>query len=117
MENSYSYSPKDIETARKIRKEFSQEKSDLDELKALQQKAVRNAQIPSLVLGIAFALVFGAGMCLSMLTPYFIQGIVIGLAGIAGVSVNPFIYRSVLQREKVKVEDRVMELSQRIING
>lgn len=28
-----------------------------------------------------------------------------------------FIYRSVLQREKVKVEDRVMELSQRIING
>ena len=58
-----------------------------------------------------------AGMCLSMLTPYFVQGIVIGLAGIAGASVNPFIYRSVLQREKVKVEDRVMELSQRIING
>lgn len=58
-----------------------------------------------------------AGMCLSMLTPYFVQGIVIGLAGIAGAGVTPLIYRAVLQREKVKVEDRVMELSQRIING
>lgn len=58
-----------------------------------------------------------AGMCLSMLTPYFVQGIVIGLAGIAGAGVTPLICRAVLQREKVKVEDRVMELSQRIING
>lgn len=58
-----------------------------------------------------------AGMCLSMLTPYFVQGIVIGLTGIAGAGVTPLIYRAVLQREKVKVEDRVMKLSQRIING
>lgn len=41
-----------------------------------------------------------AGMCLSMLTPYFVQGIVIGLAGIAGAGVTPLIYRAVLQRER-----------------
>ena len=44
-----------------------------------------------------------AGMCLSMLTPYFVQGIVIGLAGIAGAGVTPLIYRAVLQREKSRL--------------
>ena len=56
-------------------------------------------------------------MCLSMLTNFLIQGIVIGLAGIAGACLVPLFYRKRIETEKSRVADRVMELSGRIING
>ncbi len=115
--NTFSYSPRDVEKAKRIRKEYSSEKSAMDELDEIGRRVHSRAMIPSISLGLISALVLGIGMCLSMLTSFLIQGIVIGLAGIAGACLVPLFYRKRIETEKSRVADRVMELSGRIING
>ncbi|MBO5929277.1 MAG: dihydropteridine reductase, partial [Clostridia bacterium] len=76
-------------------------------LKKLDRKAKEPAKIFSLAFGIVSALVFGTGMCLAMqviggTTLLTALGIVIGVLGIAGVSVNWFIYKKMLKAGKEK---------------
>ncbi len=118
MENktNYSYSLKEVEDAKRIRKEFASEESDYERLKRIVRNAQRNATIPAIMYGIVFALVLGIGMCLTMLTSsFFILGIVIGIFGIAGVATTYPLYKWFLKKENAKIEDDVLSLSSKII--
>lgn len=64
------------------------------------------------------ALVLGTGMCLAMeiignLMPL---GVAVGIAGIAMVSVNYFIYKAILRSGKKKYADEVIALSNDLLN-
>ena len=119
MENksTYTHSSQDVELAKKIRKEFISERSDIDQLKALKKSAERKAFIPSLLIGIFFALVFGAGMSMCLMGNNLIIGSMIGIVGIAGAAVVPAIHAVILRVEKSRIEDEVIKLSDRIINS
>lgn len=89
-------------------------------LKKLDAKAKRPAMVFTYTLGVIAALVFGAGMCLAMGqigsgTPgSFVLGIVIGVLGMLGMSVNYPVYKKLLARGKQKYAFEIMELAREI---
>ena len=89
-------------------------------LKKLDVKAKLAANIFGYGFGTVAALVLGAGMCLSMKvigdgsTPTFVLGIVVGIVGIIGVSINYPIYRKLLENGKKKYAFEIMELAKEI---
>lgn len=95
------------------------ETSKVKALKRLDRKAKSAANIFGYTFGVIMALVLGTGMCLSMgvlggsqLT--FIAGIVIGVIGIIGVSINYPIYKKLLENGKQKYAADIMLLAKEI---
>lgn len=70
--------------------------------------------------GIVMALLLGTGMCLSMGiiggqgTLFMTMGIIIGIIGIAGISVNFPIYRKILDHSKNKYSADIIALADQI---
>lgn len=90
------------------------------QLRKLDTKAKLPANIFGYSFGILAALVLGIGMCLSMKvigdgsTAAFVFGIVVGIVGIIGVSINYPIYRKLLENGKKKYAFEIMELAKEI---
>ncbi len=89
-------------------------------LKKLDKKAKQGANIFAYSFGILSAFVFGVGMCLSMKiigngsTALTVLGIIIGIIGIALVSVNYPIYKKLLENGKKKYAFEIVELAKEI---
>ena len=89
-------------------------------LHKLDAKAKLPATVFTYSVGILSALVFGVGMCLAMgqigsgTTGSFVLGIIIGLLGMAGMSVNYPIYKKLLTNGKQKYAFEIMELAKEI---
>lgn len=100
------YTPKDTSKVIKLRK--------------LDKKAKQGANIFAYSFGIFSALVFGIGICLSMKiigngsTALTVLGIIIGIIGIALVSVNYPIYKKLLEKGKKKYAFEIVELAKEI---
>lgn len=94
--------------------------SKLTALKKLDAKAKRPANVFAYSFGIASSLLLGVGMCLTMgvLGPgegtLFVLGIILGILGIAGASVNLVLYRWILETSKKKYAFEIMELAKGI---
>ncbi len=93
--------------------------SKLDELKALDRKVKRPAEIFAYTFGTIGSLVLGTGMCLAMkiIGDLMPLGIGIGLAGIAMVSANYFLYNKLLKRRKEKYAAQIVALSDSLLNN
>lgn len=85
--------------AEHIANEYSKkENSKVKQLKKLDAKAKNPANIFAFTFGIISLLILGVGMCLAMEViasgvVAFIAGIIIGIIGIIGCSINYFIYK------------------------
>ena len=107
--------------AEKIASEYAQkEASKVTALKKLDAKAKLPAEIFAYTVGIISALILGIGMCLSMGilgdggTGYMAGGIVIGLAGIAGIAINFPAYKRILAKSKKKYAADIIALAKEI---
>ena len=73
-------------------------------LKKLDRRAKLGANVTAYTLGIISSLLLGVGMCLSMhvigdgSARMMALGVIVGVIGIAGVSVNYVIYRKLLEK-------------------
>lgn len=88
-------------------------------LKKLDRKAKSKANIFAYSFGVIASLVLGVGMCLSMNVIgngsfMMILGIVIGIIGIIGISVNYPIYKRLLESGKKKYSFEIMQLAKEI---
>ena len=89
-------------------------------LRKLDAKAKRPANIFTYTLGVISALIFGTGMCLTMgqigsgTTGSFVLGILIGIIGMVGMSINYPIYKRILENGKRKYAFEIMELAKEI---
>lgn len=96
------------------------ETSKVVALKKLDRKAKEPANIFAFTFGILSSLLLGTGMSLSMKvigdgsTLHFIIGIVVGILGIIGVSVNYFIYKKLLEKGKKKYGSDIIRLAKEI---
>ena len=107
--------------AEKIASEYAPKTaSKVEALKKLDRKARRGAEIFAFTFGIIFTLVFGTGMCLAMgeigdasITSMII-GILIGLLGILGISINYPIYKKLLNKGKMKYGSDIVRLAKEI---
>lgn len=89
-------------------------------LKKLDRKAKSKANVFAYTFGVVMTLVLGSGMCLSMKVIgdgssfMTIVGIVVGIIGIVGVSVNYPIYKKLLDNGKKKYAFEIMQLAKEI---
>ena len=107
--------------AEKIASEYAPKNtSKIVALRKLDRLAKRNAEIFALVFGIISSLVMGTGMSLAMgviggnTFTSVLVGIIIGLVGIAGVSVNYPIYKKLLNKGKNKYGSDIIRLAKEI---
>ena len=89
-------------------------------LKKLDRKAKLPADIFGYSFGIIAALVAGLGMCLSMnvigsaTTASMVIGIIVGIVGFIGMSINYPIYKRIREKGKKKYAFEIMELAKEI---
>lgn len=89
-------------------------------LRKLDAKAKRPATITAYTVGIISALLLGVGMCLCMnvigsgSSGMFVLGIIVGVAGIAGVAVNYPLYKKLLADGKRKYAFEIIQLAKEI---
>ncbi len=89
-------------------------------LKKLDARAKLPATVFTYTFGIASSLVAGVGMCLSMevigngSSSMFIIGIIVGIIGFLGMSVNYPIYLKLLKKGKQKYAYEIMQLAKEI---
>ena len=89
-------------------------------LRKLDAKAKLPANIFTYTFGVVFALVFGTGMCLAMgqigsqTVGSPVAGIVVGLVGMIGMSVNYPIYKRLLENGKKRYAFEILELAKEI---
>ena len=109
---SYTYSAKQNREIEQIRKKYlPPEENRLEQLHRLDKRAERPGTVAAIVMGSVSTLLLGIGMVLTMVyTRYFILGIVIGLAGIAGVSLAYPLYLRITRREREKIARSIVAI-------
>ena len=89
-------------------------------LKKLDRKAKSRANIFTYTFGVIMTLVLGVGMCLSMKVIVdgssfmMVVGIIVGVIGIVGISVNYPIYKKLLENGKKQYAFEIMQLAKEI---
>lgn len=89
-------------------------------LKKLDRMAKRPAEIFTYTFGIITALIAGTGMCLSMRiigdgsTFLVAIGIIVGIMGFLGMSINYPIYKKILKKSKEKYAGDIIRLANEI---
>ncbi len=111
--------------AEKIRTQYMEKgHSEIEELKALDAKVKRPANAFAYIFGSISAIVMGVGMSLVMtdigttvgIAEPLILGIVIGVVGMLMAIINYPIYNGILQSRKKKYADKILKLSEKIMN-
>ena len=110
----------------KIRTQYTEKQhTELDELKALDAKVKKPANVFAYTYGSVSALVMGAGMSLVMteigamigLASAMIPGIVIGVVGM-GMALSTYpIYKKILNKRKKTYAPAILQLSEKLTKG
>ena len=107
--------------AEKIASEYApKETRKVVALKKLDSRAKLPANIFAYTFGVIMVLLLGVGMCLSMKvigdgnTLFTVLGVVVGVIGIAGVSVNYAVYKKLLENAKKKYSAGIIALANQI---
>ena len=110
----------------KIRTQYTEKKhTNLDQLKALDAKVKRPANVFAYVFGSISAIVMGGGMSLVMtdiaeivgIANPMLYGIIIGVVGMGRAFINYPIYKGILNARRKKYAGRIIELSDKIMSN
>ena len=109
----------------KIRTQYTEkEHTSLDELKELDTKVKRPANVFAYIFGSISAIIMGTGMSLVMtdigatigISDPMIPSIVIGVVGMLMAMINYPIYKGILGSRRKKYADKIIALSNKIIS-
>lgn len=109
----------------KIRTQYTEpQHTQLDELKALDNKVKKPANVFAYIFGSLSAVIMGAGMSLVMtdlgamlgLAETMLPGIIIGVVGMVLAIVNYPIYKKLLASRRKKYADEIIRLSDSIMS-
>lgn len=132
MENkgtfNYTYSAKEQEEIRNIRKKYeAPEKAEnkMEHLRRLDAAVTKKATVVSLVFGIVGALILGTGMSLAMTeigellglhgATAMLVGILIGIIGIVLVCVAYPVYNRIIKKEREKIAPEIIRLTDELM--
>ena len=111
--------------AQKIRTQYMEKQAtELDELRKLDSKVKRPANVFAYIFGSISAIVMGTGMSLVMtdvgeligIANAMIPGIIIGVVGLGMALLNYHIYKGILNSRKEKYSAEILKLSDKILN-
>lgn len=114
---TYTYSAQQREEIQRIRKKYLPlEEDKMARLRRLDESAARPGRTAAIVLGVVSTLVFGVGMCCTLVwTAYFIPGIAIGLLGMAGMACALPLERAITARRRKKLAPEILRLSRELM--
>lgn len=115
----FTYSAKQQEEVERIKAKYlPKQESKLETLKRLDKNAEKPGTIASIAVGVIGALIMGIGMCFTMVwdtgVESFIIGIVVGVLGMAIVAVAYPLYRSITKKQRAKIAEQILALSEEI---
>ncbi len=111
--------------AQKIRTQYVEKQTtELDELRELDKKVKTPANVFAYIFGSLGAIIMGSGMSLIMtdiaetigVASPMLPGIIIGLVGMLMAIINYPIYKGILGSRKKKYADKIITLSEKIMN-
>lgn len=124
----YTYSAKEQEEIRAIRKKYAspeQAEDKMAQLRRLDASVTKKASACALVFGVVGALLLGIGMSLSMsdfskiLGAYedmaMLIGIIIGIVGIVLVSLAYPLYNRIVRKEQKKLAPEILRLTEELM--
>ncbi len=114
----YTYSAKEQEEIRRIRKKYAVPEEDkMEQLKRLDAGVTAKASAASIAAGIIGALLFGLGMCCCMVwqDKLFIPGVIIGVIGIAVIAAAYPLYNHVARKEREKIAPEILRLTDELL--
>lgn len=120
---NYTYSAKQQEEIKNIRKKYAVPENDkMEQLRKLDRQVSQKAQARAIALGVVGALILGTGMSLAMTdlsgflggTAMFI-GIPVGLIGIVLVVLAYPVYNRVLKKERQRIAPEILRLSDELM--
>ena len=126
---NYTYSTKQRDEVRAIRKKYTPtEPEDVDNitlLRNIDSEVTRKATVRALTTGVIGALLMGSGMSMLMTDISskagldsgisLLIGIVIGMVGLIIMCVTYPLYNHILERERARVADEVIRLSDELL--
>lgn len=115
---NYTYSAKEQEEIKRIRKKYAPTEEDkMAQLRRLDSGVYQKATIVSLAVGIVGALLLGIGMCCCMVwkDAMFIPGIIIGVIGIIVVCIAYPLYNRTLKKEREKIAPEILRLTDELM--
>ena len=115
----YTYSASQQQEIKRIREKYMpppQEEDKMERLRKLDAGVTKPGTIVSLIVGIISTLIFGLGMCCTMVwTDLFIPGIVIGMIGLAGIVSAYPLYVQITKKQHAKVAPEIMRLTDELM--
>ncbi len=124
---TYTYSAAQQEEIAAIRKKYAAdtqpaEADKMEQLRKLDAGVTNKASVVALCVGILSALIMGTGMSLVMtdlgvklgMASPLIPGMIIGIAGMAGVIAAYPLYQLVLKKQRAKVAPQILKLTEEL---
>lgn len=114
----YSYSAKQQEEIKKIREKYVPNTEDkMEKLRRLDAAATQKGVVVSLILGIVGCLLLGIGMCCTMVWSegYFMLGIIVGIIGIALISLAYPVYSHITKKERERIAPEIIRLADELL--
>lgn len=115
----YSYSAKRHKEIEDIRKKYLPKEEDkLETLRRLDRNAQKPGTMAAIMVGVIGALLLGVGMCCTMVwgssMMIFGLGVIVGIIGIAIVSIAYPLYKKVTKKQREKIAGQILALSEEI---
>ena len=117
----YTYSAPEQKEVKRIRDKYlprEKKESKLERLRRLDRQAERPGTAWSIAIGVVGCLLLGTGLsCTTVMTEYFLPGIVIGIIGLAVIALAYPVYQCITRREREKIAPEILKLSEEIERG
>ena len=119
---NYTYSASQQQEIKNILEKYTPptlEEDKMERLRKLDASVTKPGTIISLIVGIISVLIFGVGMCCTMVwvDTLFIPGIIIGLIGIIGVIAAYPIYTRITKKQREKLAPEIIRLSNELMKS
>lgn len=116
---NYTYSADQQEEIKNIRKKYASpthEENRMEHLRRLDESTTKPGTVVSWIVGILSTLLFGVGMCCTMVWEgLMIPGIIIGIVGMIGmISAYP-LYVKITKKRREKLAPEIMRLTDELM--
>ncbi|MDE6713524.1 MAG: hypothetical protein K2K20_07285 [Lachnospiraceae bacterium] len=116
---NYTYSASQQAEIKSIREKYippTEEDDKMERLRRLDRSVTKTGTAVSIIVGIISTLVFGVGMCCTMVWEgLMLPGIMIGIVGIAGIVSAYPLYNYVTKKQREKVAPEIIKLSDELM--
>lgn len=116
---NYTYSASQQAEIKSIREKYmppTEEEDKMERLRRLDRSVTKTGTAVSIIVGVISTLVFGVGMCCTMVWEgLMIPGIIIGIVGIIGIVLAYPLYIHITKKQREKVTPEIMRLTDELM--